>query len=490
MKHHIHPTRRSESTGNRRAPVGQSASGNEHVKTVGPRRQGVPSIYSLVVFLSLLTLVGLSSNVRAQDDPCECMDIVLVVDETGGMRHVVREIKQRAADITAAAAGASNDVRVGLVIFDEAVRIRLDLTSDLSAIEAAIGRLQAAGGGADPENWDGALNYSASRDVGFFYPGGPPCQVDGALDLFRAACRKLVVLITDAPPSGCNDAYEDGVDDVRVYAIADAAAANGVIVSTILSDNGDTLTATYPGGVERALLSYCADTTGGTFAIVPDVGPDGAIAIQNAIAAQACPPAPPEPTVTIIDPEDGSAFPSDDVVDFTATAADYLGNDVSHTIEWFLNDELTAFDTGASTSLDFSSIGDGVHTITAEATDPNGTGSDAVTISVGAPPSASTVSVDSITYATSGGRLGDKHLLVTVSLVDEASNPVGGASVSIDLLRDESLDSQATGTTGADGTVTFERKNAPSGIYTTEVTDVTAAGLTWDGLTPSNSFTK
>lgn len=37
-----------------------------------------------------------------------------------------------------------------------------------------------------------------------------------------------------------------------------------------------------------------------------------------------------------------------------------------------------------------------------------------------------------------------------------------------------------TGTTGSEGTVTFSLLNAPSGCYTTRVTDVTAGGLTWD----------
>ena len=41
-----------------------------------------------------------------------------------------------------------------------------------------------------------------------------------------------------------------------------------------------------------------------------------------------------------------------------------------------------------------------------------------------------------------------------------------------------------------DGTVTFSLKNAPSGWYTTTVTNVSVAGLTWDGKTPENEFEK
>lgn len=105
-------------------------------------------------------------------------------------------------------------------------------------------------------------------------------------------------------------------------------------------------------------------------------------------------------------------------------------------------------------------------------------------------PEPGTVTVTSITYNTSGGRLGDRHLHVTVALEDDAGNPVADASVSIDLNLDESLYSSATGTTGSNGTVTFSFNNAPSGTYTTTVTDVTADGLEWDGVTPENSFEK
>ena len=68
--------------------------------------------------------------------------------------------------------------------------------------------------------------------------------------------------------------------------------------------------------------------------------------------------------------------------------------------------------------------------------------------------------------------------------------PVGGASVSIDLFLDGGFLAPGSGTTGTDGTLTFTLKNASSGIYTTTVTDVTAAGLTWDGSTPANEFCK
>ena len=105
-------------------------------------------------------------------------------------------------------------------------------------------------------------------------------------------------------------------------------------------------------------------------------------------------------------------------------------------------------------------------------------------------PGPGTVRVDSVAYTTEGGKQGDKHLLITVSLLDDLDTPVSEASVSIELLRDGSSVGSASGSTGTDGTVTFTLKNARSGLYETEVTDVAAAGLIWLGETPENSFDK
>ena len=103
---------------------------------------------------------------------------------------------------------------------------------------------------------------------------------------------------------------------------------------------------------------------------------------------------------------------------------------------------------------------------------------------------ASNVVVDAVTYATEGGSNNNKHLLITVALVDNLNNAVVGASVSIDLSLNGSVVGSGTGTTGTDGKVTFSLKNAPSGHYETKVTAVGATGLTWDDITPANGFDK
>lgn len=100
------------------------------------------------------------------------------------------------------------------------------------------------------------------------------------------------------------------------------------------------------------------------------------------------------------------------------------------------------------------------------------------------------VSINNIVYLPEGGRDGKAHLRITVGPVVYQGNPVGGASVSITVSRNGSPYASATGTTGTNGEVAFKFNNIPAGTYTTTVNGVNAGGLTWDGITPGNSFTR
>jgi len=195
------------------------------------------------------------------------------------------------------------------------------------------------------------------------------------------------------------------------------------------------------------------------------------------------------PTVSITSPADGSTFDSGATILFEGTASDTEDGDLTASLVW-TSDIDGQIGTGGSFS---TTLTDDTHTITASVTDSGGkTGSASIGITVGSPPAdATTVSVSSIDYATEGGKNADKHLLITVALVDDLENPVSGASVSINLFRDGShVGSGTGGITGTDGKVTWSLKNAKSGCYTTTVTDVTGEGLTWDSATPANEFCK
>ncbi|MBE0481572.1 MAG: carboxypeptidase regulatory-like domain-containing protein [Dehalococcoidia bacterium] len=101
-----------------------------------------------------------------------------------------------------------------------------------------------------------------------------------------------------------------------------------------------------------------------------------------------------------------------------------------------------------------------------------------------------TVSVSSITYYAEGGRNGNQHLRIVVALADNLGKPVTGASVSIGVDIGGKPYASSAARTGSDGKIIFKLNNAPSGTYVTTVESVAVAGLTWDGVTPTNSFTK
>ncbi|MCH8808716.1 MAG: S8 family serine peptidase [Proteobacteria bacterium] len=227
----------------------------------------------------------------------------------------------------------------------------------------------------------------------------------------------------------------------------------------------------------------------------PDANPEGLVNVASG------PPPPPNdaPVVTITSPADGYTPDSGATILFKGTASDTEDGDLTaDDLVWTsnLDDEIG---TGGSFS---TTLSDGNHTITASVTDSGGkTGTASISITVGAPPAEATAvsvfcpadtdcNIGYGGYATTGGKSGDKHLLITVALWDDLDAVVEGASVSIDLYLNSSKIASGTGTTGTDGTVTFTLKNAKSGDFTTTMTGVTAAGLTWDGVTPPNGFNK
>jgi hypothetical protein len=174
-----------------------------------------------------------------------------------------------------------------------------------------------------------------------------------------------------------------------------------------------------------------------------------------------------------------------DTQQFTVTGTYSDGSDE------ILTDIIWSSSDGAVATIDSnglaSGISEGTTIITANFNGLEDTTTLGVTV---APEAATSVSVTSVEYVTEGGRFDDKHLLVTIALLDDKSNPVSGASVSIELFSDGSLVASGTGSSISDGSVTFSLKNAASSTYTTTVTGVTASGLTWDGVTPANSFAK
>lgn len=129
----------------------------------------------------------------------------------------------------------------------------------------------------------------------------------------------------------------------------------------------------------------------------------------------------------------------------------------------------------------------GTYTFTYTATDGALTSNAAtVTVTVTDPPlGASTATVS---YTTTGGRTAGKHVLVTVVLRDANGNPVGATSIAVSIALNGATRWTGSGTTGSNGAVSWEIKNAPSGTYSTTVTSV--AGAAWTGYTDDPTFAR
>ncbi len=134
-----------------------------------------------------------------------------------------------------------------------------------------------------------------------------------------------------------------------------------------------------------------------------------------------------------------ASIAEDSTQQFTATGtySDGTTEDLTAEVAWSSSDPNVATIDNVGLAKGMPVSIDSIVTITANYGDLSpATSTLEVTV---APTEPTTVSVSSITYVTEGGKNGDKHLLITIALLDDTPNPVSGASVSIDLYRGGSV---------------------------------------------------
>jgi subtilisin family serine protease len=221
-----------------------------------------------------------------------------------------------------------------------------------------------------------------------------------------------------------------------------------------------------------------------------DVGDSGVFAPATVAGSESPaepPPANTAPTVAITGPADGTAVTQGDSVTFTGTANDTQDGDLTSALAWTSSLDGSI---GSGGSFSTSTLSVGTHTITAAATDLGGLGGSAsITLTVNpAPGAATSAHVAGFEFWRSGGKTGTKNLNVTVTVVNDLGQPVGNAAVTLSLSSSSGKPWGGTGTTNAGGQVTFARANAPTACYTATVTDIAAAGLTFDATGNSNQF--
>ncbi len=234
-----------------------------------------------VVFSATTNLPNTTALVALQQG-CKCADIVLVIDSTLSMTNAIANVDAgMVTNIIPAAQAASpgpGALRMGVVTFKDNVTVNQPLTTNTGAVAAAVSAITASGGAGAPEASDEALKYVVN--------GASSCSVaepKGALGAFRPECFKIAVIVTDAPPGGCDSVYADNVDDTNALNVANSAFSKNIFLSSILVTGATVTSGNHPGGVQTAVMGKYASVTGGQFGSVPPSGAGTSTNIQQFI---------------------------------------------------------------------------------------------------------------------------------------------------------------------------------------------------------------
>lgn len=232
------------------APIPESSGGTPYIQSYS----GGPTLASVI-------------------DTCECLDIVFVIDDTGSMGPAINNVKAGITSILILAEATCDSVQAGLITFKDNVEVDVDLTTNLAAVQAAILALVATGGLNEPEASNEALREAVTA-------AGTTCPKIGdfTFSSWRDGCCKIAILVTDARPGTCDDAYVVGVDDIDANAVAVAAVGNNIKIGAIYTETF----LGFSGTIIPIMLNYAA-VTGGVYGQTPADGSGTADAIEQII---------------------------------------------------------------------------------------------------------------------------------------------------------------------------------------------------------------
>ena len=208
-----------------------------------------------------------TTEVIVTGDTANCddgIDMVFILDTTGSMGGVIGNlISSIGTYITKVQQVTNNNYRFGLVSVhgdNDNPMFQLELAlspSNEVALNTALGTLSAYGGVAYPEPSDNALAAVLDNTI----PYGP----------FLNNTNKIIVMITDATPSGGDDAFVIGVDDVQAAALATQANNQNIRIFAINTGIGPTYPDPNTGLLETvAVMQNYASSTFGQYAESPN----------------------------------------------------------------------------------------------------------------------------------------------------------------------------------------------------------------------------
>lgn len=235
---------------------------------------GIPTAAAATITVAaLLSPWTRSAEPTPPDDPIVApsnghqIDVVFAVDTTGSMGGLIDGAKRTVWSIASHIRKTDEqaDIRIGLVAYrdvgDDYITRDFPLNGDLDAVFAELSSYQAAGGGDVPENVDAALDITLHKMK------------------WRAAAKKIVFVVGDAPPSSRGDVptfdvlareaaskritintIRAGHDSDTQIAFQQIAALGGGAYSSIQQDGGVQQVAT-PYDQQMAELSARIDST-------------------------------------------------------------------------------------------------------------------------------------------------------------------------------------------------------------------------------------
>ncbi|MZQ96999.1 MAG: S8 family serine peptidase [Acidaminobacter sp.] len=187
------------------------------------------------------------------------------------------------------------------------------------------------------------------------------------------------------------------------------------------------------------------------------------------------------PLVTIHSPADGDHFYSNEVINFRATASDAEEGTLTPNITWSIYDGTNlVFYEGPDHDLTLSA---GSYTAIATVADSNSAVGEGIIQFTVEELQAITIGATKILYNEVPARAGKTNLEITVLL----SPVVNNTSVSCKVTRDGKTVLTSTKISNT-GQVTFTLTNIKAGTYITTVTNISAPGCIWDGITPADNI--
>jgi Mg-chelatase subunit ChlD len=197
---------------------------------------------------------------------CQTLDIAFVIDDTGSMGSAIAALKTSIASIVGLAEAQSDSVQFALLTFKDSVTEELAFSvGNSAAMISAINAVTTSGGVDLPEASDIALAQAVAM-AGWRYPSGRPS-------------RRIIILVTDAPPGGTDD-INDAADELNLIQAAEDAESTSIILAAVSA-----------GPLSAPSLRNAANANGEKGRYIPSVA-DMVDRIQALVKAECPDPAP------------------------------------------------------------------------------------------------------------------------------------------------------------------------------------------------------